>query len=265
MALTTVDREKCTQCGLCARACPVGIVVLEDGFPRTIEKIEKGCVTCGHCVAICPPGALEHCRMTPEDCTPLAPDWRISPERMSQLVKARRSMRRFRPEPVDRATIEALLDAVRYAPTGMNIQSVRWLVILDSAKVQRLAAEAIDWVRALGDAPGARGMLKAWEMGRDPILRGAPHLLVAYGHADDVPVTFSAVVALATAELAAPSFGLGTCWAGFLHQAANSSPRVQAALELPPNCRMCGAVMLGYPELEFARIPARRPAQVTWR
>ena len=41
MKLITVDEQKCTQCGLCARACPAGIIVLGDAFPGTIEKIEK--------------------------------------------------------------------------------------------------------------------------------------------------------------------------------------------------------------------------------
>jgi NAD-dependent dihydropyrimidine dehydrogenase PreA subunit len=60
MGFLTIDDQKCTQCGLCARACPVGIVVLVDGLPRTVEKIEKGCITCGHCVAVCPAAALSH-------------------------------------------------------------------------------------------------------------------------------------------------------------------------------------------------------------
>ncbi len=71
MGLIAIDDGKCTQCGLCARACPAGIIVLGDGFPETIEKIEKGCITCGHCVAVCPTAALNHCRMTPRSAPPL--------------------------------------------------------------------------------------------------------------------------------------------------------------------------------------------------
>ena len=61
MGLITIDESKCRRCGYCARACPVGIIALGEGFPTTgfpttIEKIEKGCITCGHCVAACPTG-----------------------------------------------------------------------------------------------------------------------------------------------------------------------------------------------------------------
>lgn len=265
MPLTTVDRPNCTKCGLCASACPAGIVVLEDGFPATVEKIEKGCIACGHCVAVCPSGALAHARVAPEDCLPLAPDWRSTPERVEQLVRGRRSTRRYRPEPVDRRTLARLLDIVRCAPTGMNTQSVRWLVILDPSDVQRLSAAVVGWLRGADGMPGAKGMVKAWEAGSDPVLRKAPHLVVAYGAEDDRFVPTSSAIALATLELAAPSFGLGTCWAGYLHMAALQSAEVQAALALPPGCRMHGAVMIGRPEFAYASAPARNPAQVTWR
>ena len=151
------------------------------------------------------------------------------------------------------------------APTGMNAQSVRWLVLPDPAELQRLSAVVVDSLRELGDVPGMKGLLRARDMGFDPILRKATHLVVARGAADDRAVSLSATISIATLELAAPSFGLGTCWAGFLHHAANSSPWVHSALELPSGCRMSGGAIIGDPEYQYARIPARRPTHVTWR
>jgi nitroreductase/NAD-dependent dihydropyrimidine dehydrogenase PreA subunit len=267
MALITIDQQKCTRCGLCTKACPVGIIVLQDEFPSTVAKIEKGCITCGHCVAVCPSAALSHCRMTPEQCSELKTGWRLSPEQLEQLIKGRRSIRSYQQKPVDRAVLEQLLDMARYAPSGMNTQSVHWLVITDAQEVQRLSFLVIEWLRQL-QAQGVRlgrGMVKAWEMGQDPVLRKAPHLIVAHGAANDAAVGASATIALATLELAALSFGLGTCWAGFLHQAVHSSAGVAMALDLPPGHRMIGGLLIGYPELEYARVPARKPAAVTWR
>ena len=267
MGFLTIDNRKCTQCGLCAKACPAGIIVLGDGFPETIEKIEKGCITCGHCVAVCPAGALSHCRMTPDECSPLATNWRLNPNQFEQLVKGRRSIRRYRPEPVDRAVLEKLLEIVRYAPTGGNSQSVRWLVLNDPEEIGRLSSIVVDWLRILlvQGVPGMKGMLKSWEMGSDPILRNAPNLIIAHGAVDDPMVRISTTIALATLELASLSFGLGACWAGFLHHAALSYTEVHEFLGLPPGHQMCGGLMIGYPEFEYARIPARKPASVTWR
>ncbi len=125
-----------------------------------------------------------------------------------------------------------LLDIVRYAPTGMNTQTVSWKVILDEQEVQFLSLAVIEWLRTLEgeQVHGIKGMLKAWEKGRDPILRKAPALIIAHGAVDDPMVSASAIIALATLDLAALSFGLGTCWAGFLYQAALSSPGVATAL-----------------------------------
>jgi nitroreductase/NAD-dependent dihydropyrimidine dehydrogenase PreA subunit len=267
MGLIAVDKQKCTQCGLCARACPAGIIIADEGFPRTVEKIEKGCITCGHCVAVCPAGALNHCRMAPEECQPLAADWRLEPARLEQLIKGRRSIRRYRPDPVDRSVLEKLFEMVRYAPTGGNSQSVRWLVFNDPEEIGRLSSIVIDWLRILliQGVPGMKGMLKAWEMGNDPILRNAPNLIIAHGAVDDQMARISSTIALTTLELASPSFGLGACWAGFLHNAALNYAEVYEFLDLPPGHQMCGGLMIGYPEFEYARIPARKGARVTWR
>jgi len=267
MGFITVDEQKCTQCGLCASACPVGIIIADEGFPQTVEKIEKRCITCGHCVAACPMAALSHCRMAPDECPELAADWRPPVGMMEQLVKGRRSIRRYRPDPVDRDVIEKLLDIVRYAPTGMNTQLVQWQVYLDSAELGRLTAITVDWLYTLlaQGTPGAKGMLKAWERGENPILRNAPHLIIAHGGASDPAANYSSIIALTTLELAALSFGLGTCWAGFLFQAANKYEELYNALNLPPGHIMYGGLMFGYPEFEYARIPVRKAAKVTWR
>ncbi|NVN91323.1 MAG: nitroreductase family protein [Desulfuromonadales bacterium] len=267
MGLIEINHLKCTQCGLCAIACPVGIVVVGERFPETVEKIEKRCITCGHCVAACPTAALSHCRMAPEECMDLASDWRPPVEKMEQLVKGRRSIRRYRPDQVDRSIIEKLLDIVRYAPTGMNVQQVQWQVYLDPAELEQLTSITVDWLYTLlaQGAPGIKGMLKAWERGEDPILRNAPHLIIAHGKANDPAANYSSIIALTTLELAALSFGLGTCWAGFLFQAANKYEELYDALNLPPGHIMYGGLVLGYPEFEYARIPTRKTVNATWR
>jgi ferredoxin len=48
-----VDRELCTQCGLCAEVCPVEAIDAQDG---TIID-EKKCITCCACIKSCPEGA----------------------------------------------------------------------------------------------------------------------------------------------------------------------------------------------------------------
>ncbi|MCK7472255.1 MAG: nitroreductase family protein [Desulfomicrobium escambiense] len=105
--------------------------------------------------------------MKPEECTALESGWQLTPEQVGQLVKGRRSIRNFRKEPLNRDVIAQVVDIVRYAPTGMNTQTVCWKVILDEQEVQFLSLAVIEWLRTLEgeQVHGIKGMLKAWEKG----------------------------------------------------------------------------------------------------
>jgi nitroreductase len=52
-------------------------------------------------------------------------------------------------------------------------------------------------------------------------------------------------IALTYLELAAPAFGLGTCWGGFLNAAANAWSPVQKTLALPEGNTSYGVMMVG--------------------
>jgi nitroreductase len=164
------------------------------------------------------------------------------------------------------------MDLVRYAPSSSNSQSVRWLIIYNSAELRRLTGLAVDWMRSVenSDAPITAyfhfdGMIQAWDRGEDPICRHAPHLVVAYAHKDAIAARTDAIIALSHLDVIAPSLGLGTCWGGFFQMAATQWPPLQEALDLPMDHVSIYAMMLGYPLIPFQRPPKRNPVTVTWR
>jgi ferredoxin len=66
-------------------------------------------------------------------------------------------------------------------------------------------------------------------------------------------------------ELAAPSMGLGTCWAGLLQGALLGWPPLQKAIGLPEDHSHHYPMMLGYPKAKYFRLPQRKPPKITWK
>ncbi len=56
----------------------------------------------------------------------------------NQLIKERYSVRKFSPQPVEEAALAAILEAARLAPTAVNKQPQRILVLRDPADMEKL-------------------------------------------------------------------------------------------------------------------------------
>ena len=273
MALFSVDPDKCKRDGICAAICPARIIRGGDKeIPYPVADARDFCIGCGQCVAICPHGALTHNLMGPDDCLPVKKDWRLDPEHAEHFLRSRRSIRAYKQEPVDRDTIGRLIAMARYAPSARNLQPVHWTVFHDTDKVRRLSVHVVDWMRymietmpEIAATMNMDRLVADFDKGIDVICRNAPHLVMAHGDKEDQTGPTSGTIALAYMELAAPSLGLGTCWAGYLGAAAIFWTPLQEALDLPPGHACFGALMLGYPKFAYPLMPARNPPSVHWR
>jgi nitroreductase/NAD-dependent dihydropyrimidine dehydrogenase PreA subunit len=274
MSLLTVDQEKCERDGICAEVCPAGIIEFKDkdAFPTLVDGADRMCIRCGHCVAVCPHGAMSHIIMKAEECPPVKEDWLIDPEQVEHFLRYRRSIRNYEKKQVEREVLTKLINAARFAPSGHNRQPVRWLVIYKRDEVQRMAGFVIDWMRYLikEDSPLVSAMnlnrvVAFWEGGNDPICRNAPHIILTYAHKDDVTAPTACTIALTYLELAAPSFDLGTCWAGYFNAGATFWPPMQEELGLPEGNVSFGSMMVGYSKFKYQRLPLRNDAKIMWR
>lgn len=68
------------------------------------------------------------------------------------LAKRRRSVRNFLPDPIPEETLERLLEAARWAPSGYNLQPIHFTVVDDSALKKSLRAACMDQ-RQVEEAP----------------------------------------------------------------------------------------------------------------
>jgi nitroreductase len=145
----------------------------------------------------------------------------------SQLVRARYSVRAYKPDPVDDDTLRQILEAARLAPTAANRQPFRILVVHTEGRREELG----------------RIYRRRWFV-------EAPIIICACGvpaenwvrmdgkNYNDVDVT----IAMDHLILAAADLGLGTCWV-----AAFDPDAAREVLNLPEGVEPVAFTPLGYP------------------
>lgn len=271
MTTLLVDRDLCTRCGICSESCPMGIIAPpgETTFPLVSKEKAGLCVQCGHCEAYCPSRALV-LNVRPEDRV-LLPEGagEITPDDITFYLKKRRSVRRFTDKSVPREKITALLDIASYAASAGNGHPVQWIVVHNRKRVGKIAGLTVEWMKTLinSDHPMSRyfpTLIRSYENGYDAICCNAPHLLFAHIPKDNPIALVDAIIALTHFDLAAPAFGVGTCWAGFVARAASDYEPLQREIGIPAGRKSAYAMMFGQPRNRVYGIPRRNLPEVTW-
>lgn len=159
---------------------------------------------------------------------------------MLEVLKNRRSIRRYKPEQVSDADLDAILEAGTYAPSALNNQKTVLVAVRDKETRDRLS-------RMNAAVMGTSG---------DPFY-GAPCVIVVL--ADPGKGTWLEDGSLVMGNLmnAAKALGLGSCW---IHRAQPmfDSPEGKELLRkwgLPETMKGVANCILGYPGEE----PAPKP------
>ena len=176
-------------------------------------------------------------------------------------IHGRRSIRAYRPEPVDRALIADLLWAAVQAPTPPVSGDAPWALCVVEG-VDRLAALG---ARALQHAREHQPKDRPWSWTERPgfkVFWDAPVLVLICARAGNPETPFDCCRAGQNLMLAAHAKGLGSCWLGapmpWLHSAG-----VAEELGLPRGFEPVVAVVLGHPADSPAGNPRPRP-QIVW-
>ncbi len=267
-----ITSEQCTRCKTCIGECPMGLFSLPADQPATVFAVDRQgfCLRCGHCEAVCPAGAIKVVddRFAPSPYPLQA--W-PSAEALSALMRERRSIRKYKTDEVPRADIAAILDVVRFAPTASNGQIVQWIVYSQqelrrvSDLCREIMTRSAEQKDALSQVMPLAMFLRAWQVGYDPLFHRAPHLIVAHAPRASATAVIDSTIALAHFDLALPTYGLGGCWAGLFYLLVGYSLELRKELALPADNIMTGAMLFGYPDQRYIRIPKRKALAVDWR
>lgn len=280
-----VDERTCTQCGLCAKICPAEVLIMDGGKLQVSDKSLFGCIACGHCMMICPTGAITVTGrgISPQDLLPLpGQNERANVDQLEALMRARRSVRRFREKPVDPKLVERVVELASTAPMGIPPWDIGCVSIIGREEVRRVANEIIKgyegflkifkpWLLAamrpfIGKVkyemfanfvrPLAEGYVRAHREGRDKLFYNAPVLLIF--HNSPYTDVLDAGIACTYAMLAAESLGLGSTMIGGAPPILQRNKALCRKLGIPDSNKPSVALILGYPAVRF-RKTIRRP------
>ncbi len=156
----------------------------------------------------------------------------MKPEELMTIIKSRRSVRKFKPDPVPKNAIEKMIEAASWAPSGSNLQNWHFIVVESEELKHRMSEALIKKVNALAEkivsatakkeytaytnyytffvnAPAVIAVVKK------PYNSLALRIMERYGFTDDYVSTADIQgpsAAIQNLLLTAHSLGYGTCW-----------------------------------------------------
>lgn len=169
-----------------------------------------------------------------------------------ECVKNRRSIRKFKNEPLNDALFTQLVETASYAPSWKNSQTTRYIVISDTALKQQLAETCVmDFEynkKTILNAPAL--VLVTTVANRSGYERDGSFSTSKETHWE----SFDAGIAAQTFCLAAHAMGLGSVVLGIFDQA-----KVIETAGVPEGQKVSAMVAVGYPD-EIPPMPKRKSA-----
>ena len=183
-----------------------------------------------------------------------------------EALENRRSIRSFKPQPVPPDDLKTIIAAANQAPSGMNSQPWRFVVVEDKALKRKLVETAVPnsrkYLEPLKEVNPARyaSIMKRYDELEDPVYYSAPAIIFVIG--SGLYASDSCPLACENLMLAALSLGLGTCWVK-LGSLITDNPGIVNALELTEGETIFGPILIGYPT-EQPKAPAKREPVIKW-
>lgn len=176
-----------------------------------------------------------------------------------EAILARRSVRSYTTEEVDRATVRVLLEAAIRAPTAEHKEPWAFVVIQDRLLLQQLSDRAKPiFMDEIGRFQGHAGHADLFTTSGFNVFYDAGTLIVICAKSNG---PFNAADCWLAAEnliLAACAMGLGTCVIGAAQPALNH-PEMKAELNIPREFLAVAPIIVGYARGEVAPTTRKEP------
>lgn len=184
---------------------------------------------------------------------------------IEEIIKGRRSIRKYKAEPVKDETIQKLLELATYAPSGGlafgKEHPWSFIVVKNREMLDRLSDVAKVYTLKLIERMPVLARLRPMLENPDfNIFYRAPVLVIILGEKGDPVAVYDCTLAAENLMLAAYAEGLGTCWVELTKQAAQDKD-LMTELGISDEYEMIACIVLGHPDVSPA-IRERKPPHV---
>ncbi|MBN2516401.1 MAG: nitroreductase family protein [Deltaproteobacteria bacterium] len=287
---TVIDQDLCNGCGLCVVICPCRTLSMIDG--KAVVTGDRS-LQCDHCAAICPTGAITVHGVhkyalelkTVTNSNEWLPYGSFDISSLVQLMRSRRSCRKFSDQPVERTVLEDLVKIGITAPSGSNCQLWTFTILSNRSSVESLGEATGRFFTRINkmaeksflrffsdlfmkDALGRyyreyyesiKEGLREWkEKGTDRLFHGAPAaILIGMRPGASTPCE-DALLATQNILLGAHAMGLGSCLIGFVVEAMKRDPTIKARIGISREEHIYAVIALGYSEEKYRKQAGRK-------
>ena len=168
-----------------------------------------------------------------------------------ECMKTRRSIRKFKPDPVNHATLESVIEAASYSPSWKNTQITRYTAIEDSSVLDKIVTDYTPDFNAKIIKQAPMLIAVTFKKGRCGFERDGSYSTKK----EDRWQMFDVGAACQTFCLAAWERGVGTVITGYFDE-----EKIMGLLNLPENQKVGCVIGLGYPDEEPAA-PKRKSVE----
>jgi ferredoxin len=276
--MPSIQLENCIKCLKCVNDCPSDAIDIEQG------TINDTCIHCGHCVAICPESTV-----FPDD-GPInrLQSSTVSPGDFQNLSAGIRTCRSYQNKEVDDKILEALIENMKHYPSASNSRPIGITIVKTKEIIERLdkrTAQKLISTLQLITSPAIRPILRIFapKLGvsrlnsykKQFIKRQSPDSSQVCHHAPSVALFHAPVTkyGMASADayiwatytsIHANTFGLGSCFNGFIVTAMKRSKAMQKEFGIPANHQLYAALLIGHPKVKYTNEAGRDKPKVAF-
>ena len=288
-SLFYIKSETCSNCGICAEVCPALLFEKDDSDKiRFKPDFLNLCIGCGHCMAACKTKSVFANGFSYDT------DFFEYSETndLFSLMEHRRSVRRFKPKPVEKEALEKILSAISQVPHGDAHHHVEVTVINNRDKImealpsmETFYSKLEKWLHnpfirkviELEKGKATINTLKNHLLPRiekdiykhasyeyDGITRGAHTLFIFHAHKYAEEHIEDALILVSYATLAAQQLGLGSTIIGLIPAALNKTSGLRRIFHIPDDHDSVIALIIGYPKYKYHRGIRRELRNINW-